>query len=103
MLALIEHRRDELRRLCAKHRVNRLELFGSAAEDRFNAADSDLDFLAEFEPMSPAELADAFFSLQEELERVLGHPVDLTELAPVRNPYFLESIDRSRVVLYDAA
>ena len=103
MLALIEDRQEELKRLCAEYRVSRLELFGSAAEDRFDAGASDLDFLAEFESMSPAEHTDAYFGLQESLEKILGHSVDLIELAPIRNPYFLKSIDRSRVVLYDAA
>jgi len=37
------------------------------------------------------------------LERILGLPVDLIERAPVRNPYFLESIDRRKVLLYAAA
>ena len=50
-------------RLCEKHHVHQLDLFGSAAEDRFNSEKSDLDFLVEFEDLPPAKLADSYFYL----------------------------------------
>ncbi len=103
MLAVIAENRDVIKALCNSHKVRRLELFGSAAGDSFRPGDSDIDLLVEFAPLTPVEHAETFFSLQEELERILGLPVDLIERAPVRNPYFLESIDRRKVLLYAAA
>ena len=45
--------------LCRRHRVQRLELFGSAATGQDDPARSDLDFLVEFEPLADGHLCDA--------------------------------------------
>jgi hypothetical protein len=39
---LIEEKREELGRVCRRHRVHRIELFGSAIRPDFNSAHSDL-------------------------------------------------------------
>ena len=92
----------KLAALCKRYRVARLELFGSGTNDRFKPDASDLDFLVEFRAMPPAEHADAYFDLHDELERMFRRPVDLIELTAIHNPYFLESIEQTRVVLYAA-
>ena len=99
----IETRIDQLRQLCEKHCVARLDLFGSATGDDFDPEKSDLDFLVEFQPMSYEEHADAFFGLFEDLQCLLGRRVDLLEPGPIRNPYLRRSIDSSRKALYAAA
>ena len=103
MIALIAENREAIEQLCIRYNVRRLELFGSATEDSFEPTASDIDFLVEFGSLSPAEHADAFFGLQEELQQILGFPIDLIERTPIRNPYFLQSIDQTKVVLYAAA
>ena len=45
MISLVEEKRAELGRLCAQYHVRRLELFGSADDERFDPERSDLDFL----------------------------------------------------------
>lgn len=92
-----------LRELCAKHGVERLDLFGSAARDDFDPETSDLDFLVEFEPMPPVKHADSFFGLQADLERLFKRRIDLLEAGPIENPYLWKSIVRSRKALYEAA
>ncbi len=103
-LALIRERRAALERACRQHRVIRLELFGSAtAADRFDPHKSDLDFLVEFEEMSPEELADAYFGLLERLEDLFDLPVELvTGASAGKNPYFLDSIERNKIPVYAA-
>lgn len=81
----------------------RLSVFGSAAGDAFESGRSDVDLLVEFERMLPAEHANHFFGLQEELEALLGTPVDLVELKPIRNPYFRQAVEAGKVLLFDAA
>jgi uncharacterized protein len=81
----------------------RLALFGSAAAGLFDPASSDLDFVVEFEPLSPAQHADSYFGLQEDLKRVFRLPVDLVESGPIRNPYFKRAIEQTQVVLYAVA
>ena len=100
MIELLQRQQAEMSRLCRQFRVERLEVFGSAAGPDFKPAESDLDFIVQFQPMAPREQADAFFGLQEALEALLGRPVELIELAPVRNPYFLREIEKSRELIY---
>jgi predicted nucleotidyltransferase len=103
MHPLIQDKLAALADLCAKNHVRRLALFGSATGPHFNPASSDLDVLVEFQPMPPAEHADSYFGLIEDLQRLFGRPVDLIEPGSLRNPYLLEAIRASQVILYDAA
>jgi uncharacterized protein len=75
MIADISSRRDELRELCRRFHVRRLDLFGSAAGEDFDPARSDLDFLVEFQPEALA--FDIYFDLKEALEALFGRKVDL--------------------------
>ena len=98
----IESRRAAVAELCRRLRVRRLDAFGSAVKGGFNPASSDLDFLVEFEPLAPAEYAEAYFSLKEALEAIFGRPIDLVTSAAVVNPYFRESVAASCEKLYAA-
>ena len=53
--------------------------------------------------MDPADHADAWFGLQENLEALFKRPVDLIESKPLTNPYFLQSLKETQVQLYAAA
>ena len=103
MTPAIEDKIGELAGVCQRRRVRRLALFGSAAGDTFEPHKSDIDLLVEFKGMSPAEHAEAYFGLQEDLEKLFGAPVNLVEPGPIRNPYFRQAIERTQVVLYEAA
>jgi predicted nucleotidyltransferase len=102
VIAPLEERRQSLVALCRRYRVARLDVFGSAVSDAFEPATSDLDFLVTFEPMPPAEHADAYFGLLEDLEALFGRNVDLIEDAAIKDPHFRLSVDASRVPLYAA-
>ncbi len=102
MIARLEQHRQAIADLCAKYRVQRLEVFGSAVTDRFDPAHSDIDFFYELaDPQSPG-LADRFFGLCEDLEKLLGCPVELISSRDVHNPYLLQIANRTRVTLYAA-
>ena len=107
MIQAVEAKAAELAKLCARRHVRRLAVFGSAAADRsdpsFNPSRSDVDVLVEFQQMSPAEHAESYFGLMEEMEQLFGLPVDLVESTAIRNPYFRRAIERTQVVLYEAA
>jgi len=102
MIADIATHQDELRQLCRRFGVRRLDVFGSAARGDFDPARSDIDFLVEFEAMQPGAYVDAFFGLKESLEELFGRPVDLISAPSVRNPYFRASIERTKALLYAA-
>jgi predicted nucleotidyltransferase len=102
MISSVKEKSREIKRLCVKYRVKRLELFGSATGDDFNPQTSDMDFLVEFLPLKAGEYADAYFGLLEALQELFNRPVDLVMTEAVKNQYFLESINRTREVLYAA-
>ena len=101
-LAQIEPRRAELASLCRRYHVLRLDLFGSAATGQSRAGESDFDFLVEFEARPPCGYADAYFGLLESLERLFGQPVDLVVDSAITNPYFRQSVDATRALVYAA-
>jgi predicted nucleotidyltransferase len=100
---LLRERKSAIAGLCERHHVRRLSVFGSAVGESFDPERSDVDLLVEFETMPPRERADHFFGLQEDLEALLGVPVDLVEPGPIRNPYFRDAVEASRVLLFEAA
>ena len=102
MQRLVQERVDDIRRLCEKYRVRRLEIFGSGLEDRFDPEKSDLDFLVEFEELPRGKRADAYFDLMDELQNLFGRPVDLVMASAVRNRYFRQQLEATKVPLYAA-
>ncbi len=103
MIGFIEGKREALRDLCMKYKVRRLEIFGSAVTgEDFDSERSDLDFLVEFLPLRQGEYADTYFGLLEALEDLFNRHVDLVMTGAIKNPYFLEAIDKNRKVLYAA-
>jgi uncharacterized protein len=103
MIAEISSHREELRELCRRFRVRRLDLFGSATGDDFDPARSDLDFLVEFDPRPPQTLSfKTFFGLKESLEALFGRKVDLVKPGAIGNPYLKANIERSREPIFEA-
>jgi predicted nucleotidyltransferase len=94
----ITHRREGLAALCLRFRVARLDLFGSAVTGGWHAARSDLDFIVTFRGAD--ELADRYLGLAEGLEDLFACDVDLLTEKSIRNPYFRQSIDATRVLIY---
>lgn len=96
----IDHER--LAECCRRYGVARLETFGSFATGDAGP-ESDLDLLVTFKPDSRIGLE--FVSLQQELEEILGRPVDLLTRASVErspNKYFRRFALRHTEPLYES-
>ncbi len=102
MMKLIEQHLCEITDLCRRYRVQRLELFGSAARGDFRIESSDLDFFVEFEDIGWRGSSNRYFGLLFGLEDMFGRKIDLVELSAVNNPIFIEVASRHRSLLYDA-
>ena len=102
MNAIIENNRSQIEALCARFGVLRLEVFGSAAGDGFDPGRSDVDFLLDFGEKYDPSLARRYFGLKEALEALLGRSVDLVMVGANTNPYFIESVTRTRQAVYAA-
>ena len=102
MIPAVEERADDLKRLCLTYGVRRLDLFGSASTGLYDPDESDLDFLVEFQPAALNAYADAYFGLLEALSRLFGRPVDLVVESAIKNPYFLQAVEQTRIPIYEA-
>lgn len=92
--------REALTRLCQRHRIRRLSLFGSVLKGTARP-DSDIDLLVEFEAGSvPGFLGMAV--IESELSELLGgRPVDLRTAAELSR-YFRDEVVRSAEVQFAA-
>jgi len=103
MIDLVNNQSESLVQLCQRYNVKRFELFGSALdEDSFNPRTSDIDFLIEFLPLEPITHARCYFDFLEKLQDMFGRNVDLIEVKAIKNPYLLESINKTRSEIYAA-
>ena len=101
MNKIINLNKEEIKNLCRQFHVKSLEVFGSATNDSFNN-DSDLDFLVEFDQIGIENYADSYFGLLSALKDLFKQPIDLVVSSSIKNPYFLESIEKDRAALYAA-
>ena len=102
MIDLVNEKRLELANLCERFRVERLDLFGSAAGGGFRPESSDLDFLVRFADRQPTgAYADRYLDFAEALERLFQRPVDLVTEQSIRNPYFRRVVEASRQPIYE--
>lgn len=87
--------------ICREHGIKALYAFGSSVTDRFNPETSDIDLLVEMEDMEPIEKGEKLLSLWDKLEAFFHRKVDLLTLKATHNPFLLESINATKLLLYD--
>jgi uncharacterized protein len=90
---------QQLAELCRRYHVRELALFGSVLRDDFGP-DSDVDVLVEFEPGAPVGFLE-MAALQEELEALVGRPVDIVS-KPGLHPRMRAAVLDAATVLYAA-
>ena len=101
MTAHITYDRQALIRICQRHGVKRLALFGSVVRDDFGPL-SDVDVLIDFKPSRVPDLFE-FGILAEELAALFGRRVDLVTSSSLKNPYRRASILEDAEVQFDEA
>jgi len=77
------------------HKVKRLYVFGSILTNKYGA-NSDIDFIVDFEPVEINQYADNYYDFKFSLETILCRPVDLFEEKAIKNPYFLQRVNNQR-------
>lgn len=96
---IIKDNIDKIRQICLKHNVKSLFAFGSVCTDRFNDS-SDIDLLISFSPMTHEDYAENYFIIAEKFEQIFNRPVDLVTENSLHNPYFIESVNQTKTLLY---
>jgi hypothetical protein len=90
---------DQIRELCKENRVKTLFAFGSVTRDDFNA-DSDIDLVVDFEEKDPFIYSDLYLNLKSKLEDILNRQVDLLEERAIKNRFFRQQVESTKVPLY---
>ena len=99
-MKLIQKYLQEIKALCDKHFVSELYVFGSILTSNFNS-ESDIDFLVRFSGVDAEDYFDNYMELKESLEQLFSRPVDLLEIQTLKNPVLIQSIERTKVALYE--
>jgi uncharacterized protein len=103
MQDVIVKRQKQITELCKRFNVTKLEVFGSAARRMdYIPERSDMDFAVEFGKYRDRPPLEEFLLFRAELSETLGQAIDLVELAAVKNPYILQSIERDKRLVFAA-
>jgi predicted nucleotidyltransferase len=96
----IEKIKPEIEQVCRSLPVKRLGLFGSALSRNFSQG-SDVDVLVIFDSDENIDLFDKYFELKDRLQEIFKREVDLVIDKKFKNPVMRESIDKTRIVVYE--
>lgn len=89
----------DIQKLCALHNVKSLYAFGSVVSDQLTEK-SDIDFIVDFNTIELTQYADNYFNFKFSLQDILQRPIDLIEEKAIRNPYFKQSVNKQRKLVY---
>src|SRR5680860_492132 len=90
---------DQIKKLCTRNGVKSLFAFGSVTTDQFKP-ESDIDLIVDIENNDPLSYSDSYFRLKFELEQLLKRQIDLLEQKAIKNPFFKEEIEKTKVLIY---
>lgn len=68
--------------------------------DNFNS-DSDIDLIVDFANIEVEDYADNYYDLKFSLQDILKRPIDLLEEKAIKNPYFKQSVNQQRQLVYE--
>ena len=88
-----------IRLICNQQHIQSLFAFSSVCSDRFNDA-SDIDLLVSFKSLDYGDYADNYFQTADLFEKIFQRPVDLVTDKSLKNPYFINSVNQTKVLLY---
>ncbi len=98
-MTFIQNYKREIENLCKAHKVKHLYAFGSVLTERFNS-ESDIDLIVDFQNIDILEYADNYYDLKFSLEDTFKRNVDLLEEKAIKNPYFLQTLNKNKKLIY---
>jgi predicted nucleotidyltransferase len=106
MVKVVENNLSQIKKLCKRHKLRLLYLFGSALDPNYFNDNSDVDFLYEYDfenypnwDTGDFDIVTNFFELKNTLEILLQREVDLVP-NNLRNPYLKKSVEDSKQLIY---
>ncbi|MFV0555180.1 MAG: nucleotidyltransferase family protein [Mangrovibacterium sp.] len=101
MQKILRNKIEQLQKLCVSLRVKRMHVFGSITSSRFTP-ESDVDFLISFsDQLNVEQYTDNYFELHERLRKIFNRRIDLVMEKTLSNPYFIESIEKTKQLIYE--
>jgi predicted nucleotidyltransferase len=91
--------KPEIISLCKTYKVKSLYAFGSILTNEYNNK-SDIDLIVDFSNIPLEDYADNYFDFKFSLQDILKRPIDLLEEKGIKNPYFRQSVDQHKQLLY---
>ena len=99
MNSILKNQLDTIRSLCERYRVKTLYVFGSVLTPNFDTH-SDIDLLVDFLDQDALQYTSNYFQFKFELEKLFNRKIDLLEERALKNPYFIENINKKKQLLY---
>lgn len=87
--------------LCKNNNIKYLYAFGSSVTNQFDETTSDIDLLIELQSNDPLERGETLIKIWDQFEDFFNKKVDLLTESSIKNPYLKESIEKSKIMIYD--
>ena len=97
----IKSNSKEFLSLCKSHDVETLYAFGSSTNNKFDENLSDIDLLVELNTKDLIKRGENLIDLWDKFEKIFQRKVDLLTNSSIRNPILRNSIDASKILIYD--
>jgi len=102
MQAIIEINKNKLIEICKEFKIKRLYVFGSVVGDDFTD-NSDIDFLLSFfDNLTPEQYTDNYIELHYRLRKLFFREIDILTERTLKNPYFVDQVNKSKQLIYEA-
>ncbi len=98
-MGIVDRNIEDLKKLCKMYNVEKMYLFGSVLNSNFNK-ESDIDLLVKFKSIELSKYFDNYVDFKDNLEKLFGREVDLVEEQTLRNPILINSINKSKELIY---
>lgn len=101
MNSFLQNKITAIQQLCASLSIKKLYVFGSVVSNDFTN-DSDVDFLVTFKDnISSEEYTNSYFEFQYKVRAILNRNVDLITEKTLSNPFFIESVEKTKKLIYE--
>jgi len=91
----------EFQNICQRYNVKSLYAFGSSVTNNYDAENSDIDLLVEINDIDPVKKGEDLIGFWDSMENYFNRRVDLLTQQSIKNPYLKQSIDSTKILLYD--
>lgn len=90
---------NQIKDICNTYNVKNLYVFGSVLTAKFDNH-SDIDFAVDFKTTDILQYADNYFNFKNSLQKTLKKEIDLIEIQAIKNPFFKQSLDSTKLLIY---